>query len=233
MGSPPQEPERESDENQVEVTLSSGFWLGKYEVTQDQWQQVMGTNPAYFSPAGRGRNSVGLDTSRFPVEWVTWEQASEYCRRLTERERRVGQLPARWEYRLPTEAQWEYACRAGGVTAWHFGNLPTDLGRYAWHVANSSSRTHAAGDDLAPNAWGLHNVHGNVWEWCRDAYQAKLPGGTNPEVTSTEKSAARLARGGAFNAAVRSCRCADRFEPAPNTVAINHGFRVAIVMVSQ
>ena len=123
MGSPLAEPGRHPDEDPVNVRLTRGFWMAKYEATQSQWRQVMGNNPSHFSPQGDGKFVVkGMDTSQFPVESVTWEDAMKFCRKLTESEKAAGRLPANWEYTLPTEAQWEYACRAGTATATAFGD---------------------------------------------------------------------------------------------------------------
>jgi len=136
MGSPPGEPERRPDETQVEVRLTRGFWIGKYEVTQGQWARVRGVFPA-TQPAGEGDD--------FPVVEVNYAEAEAFCRRLTESARASGELPAGWAFRLPTEAQWEYACRAGSTTATSFGDR---LGR---RQANFRGKPYNDDDDDAPS----------------------------------------------------------------------------------
>jgi uncharacterized protein (TIGR02996 family) len=157
MGSPPDEEERESDETQHRVTLSRGFWLGVYPVTQAQWVAVMGSNPSTFKGDGH------------PVEMVSWDDCQEFCRRLSGRD---GQ-----RYRLPSEAQWEYACRAGTTTPFHFGaTLSTELANYNGNYAYGQGGQGVYRGQTTPvgsfpsNAWGLDDMHGNVWQWCQDGY---------------------------------------------------------------
>src|SRR5262245_60867667 len=159
MGSPTNEPNRiENEGPQTTVTISCGFWLGKYEVTQGEWLKLMTNNP-----------SDCKGDLRLPVERVTWDEANEFCRQLTHLERTGGKLPPRNEYRLPTEAEWEYACRAGSTSRFSYGDDPGygKLQQYAWYLDNSGHRTHPVGEKK-PNPWGLHDIHGNVWEWCSD-----------------------------------------------------------------
>jgi serine/threonine protein kinase len=214
-------------ETQVDVTLTRGFWLGKYEVTQAEYRQVMKSNPSHFSATGAGKNLVvGVDTDKLPVEQVSWNDATEYCRALSEQEQRAGRLPAGWEYGLPTEAQWEYACRAGTQTVYSFGDVDSRLAEYAWYDANSEKRSHEVGQKL-PNPWGLHDMHGNVWECCRDWYQDKLPGGADPEVT--KEAANRVLRGGSWVIEGRHCRSAIRDGSMPGARHASYGFRLALV----
>ncbi|HEY3967842.1 MAG TPA: formylglycine-generating enzyme family protein, partial [Planctomycetaceae bacterium] len=178
MGTPKSEKQRREGEDQVGVTLTTGFWLGKYEVTQSEWKQVMQTEPF----KGRALAKEGAD---YPATLVSWDDATEFCRKLTVRERQAGRLPDAWEYTLPTEAQWEYACRARSVTRFSFGDDASKLGEYEWFFKNTfdagENYPHQVGQKK-PNPWGLHDMHGNVWEWCRDVCFWKRPGGRDPEV---------------------------------------------------
>jgi formylglycine-generating enzyme required for sulfatase activity/tRNA A-37 threonylcarbamoyl transferase component Bud32 len=219
MGSPRNEPGRtEFESPEVEVVLSHGFWMGKYEVTQDEWQRVMGTTPSHFHGA-----------KTLPVENITWAEATSFAARLTRQEQASGSLPACWEFRLPTEAQWEHACRAGTTTAYSFGPTTKGLGDYTWYGYNADLHSHAVGGKK-PNPWGLYDMHGNAWEWCRDWFQNKLPGGTDPEVTDGGPN--RVMRGGGFNAGPELCRTAFRSGHPPDKAAPVLGFRVAIMQVT-
>jgi formylglycine-generating enzyme required for sulfatase activity len=171
-----------------------------------------------------------MDADYLPVESVTWDDAVAFCRALTEQERKAGRLPADWEYRLPTEAQWEYACRAGTQTVYSFGDDESWLVDFAWYGKNSENRTHEVGQKLS-NAWGLHDLHGNVWEWCRDWYQAKLVGGTDPEVT--ERASYRVLRGGSWFNVGRYCQSAYRIRFGPGFRNFNFGFRVVAVQQAE
>ena len=215
MGSPTSEVGRDNDESQVRVTISRPFYLGKYEVTQKQWRAVMGTDPSEFK---------GDD---LPVEMVSWDDANAFCEKLTSRERAAGRLPQNMKFTLPTEAQWEYACRAGTTTRFYTGNAESDLARAAWRVGNSGSKTHAVGQK-APNAWGLYDMHGNVREWCADWYDSSLRGGTDPSGASS--GSRRVNRGGGWDDPVCwSYRSAFRayFSPGSRFAAL--GFRVCAV----
>ncbi len=234
MGSPVTEADRSDDEGQFSVTLSRGFWLGETEVKQGQWQSVMGTTP------WKGENGVN-DGSRYPATHVSHSgddnSAEEFCRRFTARERAAGRLPAGWVYRLPTEAEWEYACRAGSTTAYAFGDDSSKLGSYAWTQENShfeaASEWWLAPQDLyahpvglkRANAWGLRDMHGNVWEWCSDWYDEKLSGGTVPENTTGASN--RVFRGGSWDYGPAGCRSAFRDGFAPEFRGGSLGFRLA------
>ena len=145
--------------------------MGKYEVTQGEYLAVMGSNPSCFQP------SDGRHPNR-PVEQVSWYDATNYCGQLTQRERAAGRIATNSVYRLPTEAEWEYACRAWTSTRFSYGDDPgyTNLTNYAWYGDNSGGTTHPVGQKL-PNPWGLYDMHGNVWEWCQDWYRRSIPAG--------------------------------------------------------
>ena len=192
------------DGDQVTVTLTKPFSLGKTEVTQGQWKSVMGTEP------WDGKAGVKSDKD-CPATYVSWDDATEFCEKLTELERKSRTLKAGEEYRLPTEAQWEYACCVGTTTAFSFGDDESKLGEYAWFRGNAFS----AGEEYAhkvglkkPNPWGLHDMHGNVWEWCSDWYGRVLSGGTDP--VGPEKGSTRVNRGGCWGFGPGQCRSATR-----------------------
>ncbi len=230
MGSPKSEKLRSKNEDQADVTLMTGFWLGKYEVTQSEWKQVMKDEPW----EGQKFTKEGAD---YPATFVDWDHATDFCRKLTERERQAGRLPKDWEYTLPTEAQWEYACRARTETRFSFGDDHSKLGDYAWFGENASN----AGEEYAhrvgqkkPNPWGLCDMHGNVWEWCRDIYTEKHPGGRDPEVKSDEttKDQYRVNRGGGWdNPAAGSRSAGNRAWSLPGDRDWSIGFRVALCSV--
>ena len=156
MGSPVGEKNRQDDEEQVAVTLTKSFWLGKTEVTQGQWQAVMSTEP------WKGQEFVQTDKNG-AATFVSWNDATAFCQRLTDSDHKNGKLPAGEAYRLPTEAQWEYACRAGTQTMWSFGDDDKELGEYAWFDGNAAREQYAHAAGLKkPNPWGLHDMHGNV-----------------------------------------------------------------------
>ena len=162
MGSPRREPERRPGEDQVEVTLTKGFWMAKYEATQGQWKRVVGKLPGPLT----AELPEGDD---FPVGNVNFAETETFCQKLTELAHQSGELPKDWEFRLPTEAQWEYACRAGTTTAYSFGDDPAAIGDYAWYYDNSSEKYQKIGQKK-PNPWGLHDMHGNVAEWVLDQH---------------------------------------------------------------
>jgi formylglycine-generating enzyme required for sulfatase activity len=236
MGSPRSEPERRPGEDQVTVTLTKGFWTGKYEVTQGQWKRVVGQLPGSLTPAG----GAGDD---FPLYNVNFAEAEGFCRKLTEQAHATGDLPKDWEFRLPTEAQWEYACRAGTTTATAFGDkLSSTQANFQGQPYNgappgrSLKRATKVGS-YPPNAWGLCDMHGNVVEWCRDWFHAKLPGGTDPDLYLAKSTAqrnrtgdvSRSRRGSAFTDDGWASRSAfrQRFEPERRYDHI--GFRVVAV----
>ena len=194
-----------------QVTLTKPFWLGKTEVTQGQWETLMGNNPSYMKNAGR----------EAPVEQVSWEDAMQFCRKLTERERSAGRLPEGYEYTLPTEAQWEYACRAGTT-----GDYAGVLDAMAWYGNNSGDTTHPVGQKR-PNAWGLFDMHGNVWEWCRDWYD-NYPRGSVADPAGPSSGLFRVFRGGCWTNDASRCCSAYRCKFIPGNRYYFLGFRVAL-----
>jgi formylglycine-generating enzyme required for sulfatase activity len=209
----------------VHVTLSHGFWMGKYLVTQAQYQFVMGHNPSGFRGAS------------LPVETVEKPQVDVFCQEFTKTERAAGRLPEGWAYRLPTEAQWEYACRAGTTTAYSWGDDERQVDMYAWYGPNSDGKTHAVGEKK-PNPWGLYDMHGNCIEWCRDAWLDTYLGGTDPEVTERDlpsrpgwsKTPFWVCRGGSWQyPQVERLKSRNRERLGPVDRSYLIGFRVALV----
>jgi formylglycine-generating enzyme required for sulfatase activity len=235
MGSPPVEEGRYDDEHQHEVEITHAFWLGAHEVTQEQYRTVTGANPSFFAATGAGHDRVkGLDTRNFPVESVSWQEAVAFCKKLSElpAERR-----ARRTYRLPTEAEWEYACRAGSSTPFHFGrslaaaqancngNFP-----YGGAARGVFLRRTAAAGAYGPNAWGLHEMHGNVWEWCADWYDDDYyRRGPRKDPPGPAEGDARVMRGGSWFGEARLCRAAHRLWAGPTARNKFTGFRVVCV----
>ena len=218
MGSPESEQLRHEDETQHKVTISKGYYLGVYEVTQAQYEKVIGKNPSHFQGA-----IVGNENADLPVENVSWDDAVEFCKKLSDLpdEKKAGRV-----YRLPTEAEWEYACRAGSKTAYLFDDEEGLLPEYGWFNRNSSNRTHSVGL-LEPNAWGLYDMHGNAWEWCSDRY-GEYPKGAVSDPTGPKVGSYRVYRGGSWFSAAANCRsaCRGRFDPSDR---INfNGFRVSL-----
>ncbi|MCL2443532.1 MAG: formylglycine-generating enzyme family protein [Treponema sp.] len=262
MGSPITELGRSSDEtyrttNSGFVTLND-FYLGKYQITQDQWRTVMGSNPSYFhGGSGRAPATREVQGSR-PVESINWFDALVFCNRLSIKEglepaysinnstdpNTWGAVPTSMQgtyttwsnvqiingsngYRLPTEAQWEYACRAGTQTRWYFGNNDNQLGNHAWLSANSNARTRQVGLKT-PNNWGLYDMHGNVSEWCWDWYNLSynFAGGNSNPMGSSFANYGRVIRGGSWSSAVLSSRSAYRSDHHSYSRSNTIGFRV-------
>jgi formylglycine-generating enzyme required for sulfatase activity len=216
MGSPPSEENHSFDENEARVTFSRDFLLGKTEVTRGQWEKVMGTKP--WSVSG------DKSDADFPAVNVSWDDAIEFCRKLTNRERGNGKLQANEVYRLPTEAEWEYACRSGTTTAFSFADDESRLGDFAWFRGNSENKVHPVGTKK-PNPWGLHDMHGNVWEWCSDWYDGKVTGGVDP--VGPAGGSVRGYRGGGWLDDPVDGRSANRNGSVPSDRAFDLGFRVA------
>lgn len=219
MGSPVTEQDRDLDEDPVtDVTLTRGFWMGKHEVTQREYQEITGTNPSWFQG----------DPNR-PVEQVSWKEAVAYCARLTERERLAGHLPRSYAYRLPTEAEFEYAARAGTSTRFSFGDDPdySKVNDYAWHFGNSGGKTQPVGRKL-PNAFGLHDIYGNVFEWCLDWYADRYAAGPVRDPLGPTNGFTRVLRGGSWDYPAQYCRSAYRNNVTPGRRSRSFGFRVVL-----
>lgn len=196
-----------SEERPVhKVTLTKGFYMGAYEVAQEEWEKVMGSNPSSFKGP------------RNPVENVSWEDAQEFARRLSRKENVT--------YRLPTEAEWEYACRAGKTTEFYWGDDPEyrGIGDYEWYWDNSKGTTHPVGQKKA-NAWGLYDMSGNVGEWCEDRYGSySLESQTDP--TGAAAGSARVVRGGCYSCFAHGCCSACRQGALPSDRSADLGFRL-------
>lgn len=211
LGSPDDEGSRGVDEGPLtRVTLTKGFWLGRTEVTQAQWHAMMGTSPSRF------RGPV------LPVEQVSWHEAMEFCRRVTAAERAAGRLPEGYAYSLPTEAQWEYAAEAGKPEG-----VPPDVDDQAWHDQNSGGTTHPVAQKK-PNARGLYDMLGNVWEWCSDWY-APYPGGRAVDYAGPREGFAKAERSASWWAGPRGQRSANRYRDMPQNGNDDLGFRLALV----
>jgi serine/threonine protein kinase len=227
LGASPHDKEAAQEEHPPHRVKISPFLMDACEVTQDEYVKVTGRpNPSWFSTEGSGKDKVaGLDTSRFPVERISYRDAIAFCQELTARDRK---LTPGWEYGLPTEAEWEYACRAGSTTKFHSGNSETDLDSVGWFEGNSAGRTHPVGEK-SPNAWGLFDMHGNVREWCADYYDPttyrKKGEVQDPKGPSSGQS--RVLRGGSWFNDPRSCRASARFAREPWDQG-QFGFRVVL-----
>ena len=191
------------------VIISKAFYLGKFQVTQSQWVTVMGDNPSEFKGSSN------------PVENVSWDNVRSFVHKL-------NQMEGTDKYRLPTEAEWEYAARADTESTYFFGYEDRDLGRYAWYAGNSGEKTHPVGQKGA-NAWGLHDIHGNVWEWVQDWYDGDYYSqgrATDPQGPSSGKY--RVMRGGCWYHNAGACRVAYRHYDWPDFRYYNYGFRVLL-----
>jgi len=210
MGSPPSEEDRLEYEGPVHrVMISKSFYVGKYPTTQEQYRVVTGKSPSNFCGG------------ELPVDSVSWDDAMAFCKSLA--------ALLNCNIRLPTEAEWEYACRAGTTTRFGFGDDPSALGEYAWYSANSGSVTHPVGQKR-PNGFGLYDMHGNVWEWCLD-YYGWYYYAVSPHVDpqGPEVGASRILRGGSWGDAPDGCRSADRGGFWPDCRCFRSGFRVVLL----
>lgn len=194
------------------VRITKPFYLGLTQVTQEQYERIMDFVPGRFK-----------DNPQHPVEGVSWRIAVAFCRKLSQKERKT--------YRLPTEAEWEYACRAGSTSRYCFGDSESQLRKYAWYEDNSGNTTRAVGRKK-PNAWGLYDMHGNVNEWCYDwfggDYYSSSP---SSDPTGPSSGAYRVLRGGGWYSPAGRCRCAYRYQEVPHFQFQPFGFRVCLVQV--
>jgi formylglycine-generating enzyme required for sulfatase activity len=199
-------PGNNTESPQHEVTLSP-FVLGKYPITRGQWKAIMGDNPSNFQE------------DNLPVETVTWDDAVEFCQELS--------TQTGLEFRLPSEAEWEYACRAGSKTSYSFGEDSNQLKEYAWYDYNSNNKTNPVGQKK-PNAWGLYDLHGNVWEWCGDDWHDNYNGAPNDGSIWLNDNRYKVIRGGSCYFLASRCRCAYRYSLARAYKDYDNGFRVAL-----
>jgi len=188
------------------VTISKAFYLAKYPVTQDQWEAIMGDNPSYFKGA------------KLPVEQVSWEDCQQFIERLNGQTRKA-------KYRLPTEAEWEYACRAGSTTPYPFGDDKKKLSDHGWYHANSDDKSHPVGQKV-PNSWGLHDMNGGVWEWCNDWY-TPYPRWKETDPQGPSSGSDRVLRGGSWFDGPKRCRSGFRSYFSPDFRCNFFGFRLA------
>ena len=229
MGSPKTEQGRSFYEGQHEVEITKPFYMGVYTVTQAEYEKLMGKNPSPFSPNGEDKDKVaGMDTARFPVERVSWQDAMEFCRNLSKKEGKT--------FDLPTEAEWEYACRAGSKSVFHYGTtLSSKQANFNGQLRYPGSaegphlkRTTAVGSYEA-NAFGLYDMHGNVWQWCKDCYKQDYYGespGRDPQGAVSGEN--RVLRGGYWNSSASQCRSANRGAGQHESRFGNFGFRVVM-----
>ncbi len=238
MGSPKSEVARGDDENQHAVKISKDFHLGIHEVTQALYEKVMAANPSHFSAKGQGKDRVKSedgklkDTSKLPVEQVSWTQAKEFCKRLSDlpKEKKAGRT-----YRLPTEAEWEYACRAKTKTPFHYGdalNVQANFcglapypitGKHGFDVGNTTEVGHYSANDF-----GLFDMHGNVHEWCADWYGPYDTKGEQIDPRGPKTGQFRVFRGGCWLSTGKACRSAQRHKLPPDEVHYGVGFRVVL-----
>ena len=215
MGSPKEEEKREPNETLHKVTLTKGFYMGVYAVTQEQWQAVMGNNPSYFKKE---------QEKKLPVDSVSWDDCHEFVKKLRGKDKKL--------YRLPTEAEWEYSCRAGAKTPFHFGEtISTDQANYNGLGTYGNGKTGINRKKTVPvgsfpaNAWGLHDMHGNVLQWCRDWF-GDYPQKDVVDPQGPENGIMRVLRGGSYDVIPQRCRSAFRVWSEPGLRSSICGFRV-------
>lgn len=228
MGSPASELERFSREGPTtQVNLTQGFWLGQTEITQLQWETIMGTSVVDLSQAYP--EPVPGEGSVYPIVFPSWDEAMAFCAKLNDRESAAGRLPEGFIYSLPTEAQWEYACRAGTTTRFSFGDDISQISivNYAWYTENTDMLGFVG--TQAPNPWGFYDMHGNVFEWCLDWLDSNYLGGQVADPLGPTTGIARVARGGSWLNPAAECRSAYRGSGDPSRGYSAIGFRLALV----
>jgi formylglycine-generating enzyme required for sulfatase activity len=223
----------DDEQPQREVQIREGFWLGKYPVTQAQWQRVMDENPSRFN-----EQKVGAGWGEHPVDNVSWRDCQRFVaklQQLNDRQpqpgppQRGGESRQQWKFRLPSEAEWEYACRAGTATIWYFGDDEQRLADHAWYEENSEGQTHPVGQKT-PNAWGLHDMLGNVWEWCADDWHDSYQGAPAHETPwgTLDEQKTKVVRGGAWHDSAKVARAACRNRVNPGLRNVYLGVRVVV-----
>ena len=217
MGSPKEEKLPNDNQTQHKVTLTKGFYMGVYTVTQEQWKEIMGKNPSFF----KGEKNL-------PVEQVSWDDCQDFIKKLREKDKKA--------YRLPTEAEWEYSCRAGTKTPFHFGEtISTEQANYNGDFTYGNGKKGVYRKKTTPvgsfpaNAWGLHDMHGNVWQWCQDWY-GDYPQKDVVDPTGPEKGQYRVLRGGSWHFSPEYCRSAIRVRDEPGNRSNNYGLRVCFCL---
>ncbi|MBC8348998.1 MAG: formylglycine-generating enzyme family protein [Verrucomicrobia bacterium] len=201
-------------EGERKVRFTKPFLIGETEVTQKAWESIMGFNPSNFKGP------------LLPVEQVDWKQAADFCQKLTMRESKAGRLPAGKVYRLPSEAEWEYAALAGSTTIYFFGNDPRPLKAYAWHNLDADGRTHKVGLKQ-PNKWGLRDIYGNVREWCLDGYSPR-PKGSLVDPVIGPQNPDKVNRGGSYDSCPECCKTSRRTSYGPGYQSSDVGFRLVL-----
>ncbi len=221
MGSPKDEKGRYDREEQVQVTLTKGFWMMETPVTQGHWEAVTGSKLEWTKRDGLG--------PEYPAYYLSWRQATEFAAKLDQKLReKYTNLPTDLKIQLPTEAQWEYACRAGTTSRFHFGDDEKRLVDYAWFFKNTGAETHRVAQKK-PNGWGLFDTAGNVREWCADWYGKKLTGGNDPTgLAGGSDGSDRMVRGGGWRDVPAGCRSAFRNGDVPSARYDYFGFRLAL-----
>lgn len=234
----------QSEAPQHKVILTQPIYLGVNEVTQAEYEKVMGVNPSHFAPMGMGKVAVaGQETADHPVETVSWNDAAEFCAMLSQQEKlkpfyfRAGETITALDgtgYRLPSEAEWEYACRAGTVTKYWIGDQNEDLVRAGWFIGNAGGRTHAV-SELNANPFGRADIHGNLWEWVQDGWDASYYGqfSEKPAINPNSLFSAgskRVFRGGDWRLAASGCRSSSRYVGGPTDRGVYIGFRVSLTV---